>query len=147
MRYLDIAETLRGRLASGEYGAGGALESEADLGRDLGASRVTIRRALELLRSEGLVSSRRGSGWFVALDPVRQPLGRVTTVEAALAAAGAVPERRVLEFGFEPATTEVSESLGLPPRAEVLRVRRLSLADGEPFAIVTVWVPAELGSP
>lgn len=147
VRYLDVAEALRDRLASGEYGPGGALESEADLGRELAASRVTVRRALELLRSEGLVSSRRGSGWFVALDPVRQPLGRVTTVEAALEAAGALPERRVLEFGFEHAAAEVATALELPQGADVLRVRRVSLADGEPFAIVTVWVSGELGAP
>lgn len=147
MRYLDVAEALRARLASGRYGAGGALESEAELGRELGASRVTVRRALELLRSEGLVTSRRGAGWFVALDPVRQSLGRVTTVEAALEAAGAEPGRRILEFGFEAAPTEVAADLGIERGAEVLRVRRLNLADGEPFALVTVWVPAELGAP
>ena len=28
---------------------------------------------------------------------------------------------------------------------QVLRVKRLNLADGEPFAVVTVWCPAELG--
>ena len=38
--------------------------------------------------------SRRGAGWFAAVDPVRQPLGRVTTVEAAVEAAGARPGRR-----------------------------------------------------
>jgi len=144
---LDVAETLRGRLASGEHGPGGALESEAELGRTLGASRVTVRRALELLRAEGLVTSRRGSGWFVALDPVRQPLGRVTTVEAALEAAGARPTRRVLEFGFEEASEEIAAALGLAAGADVLRVSRLSLADGEPFAIVTVWVRGDLGAP
>lgn len=147
MRYLEIAETLRGRLASGEHGSGGSLESEAELGRILRASRVTVRRALELLRSEGLVTSRRGSGWFVALDPVRQPLGRVTTVEAALEAAGARPTRRVLEFGFEVASEEVAAALDLTAGADVLRVGRLSLADGEPFAIVTVWVRGDLGAP
>lgn len=147
MRYLDLADALRARLASGRYGAGGALESEAELGQELGASRATVRRALELLRSEGLVTSRRGAGWFVALDPVRQPLGRVTTVEAALEAAGAEPGRRILEFGFGPAPAEVGAALGLPAGADVLRVRRLNLADGEPFALVTVWVPGELGSP
>jgi len=147
VRYLDVAEALRGRLAAGEHGPGGALESEAELGKLLGASRVTVRKALELLRSEGLVSSRRGSGWFVALDPVRQPLGRVTTVEAALEEAGARPARRVLEFGFGAATAEVAAALLLSAGDDVLRVRRLSLADGEPFAIVTVWVPGELGAP
>jgi GntR family transcriptional regulator len=82
----------------------------------------------------------------VALDPVHQPLGRVTTVEAALEAAGATPSRRVLEFAFEPATAEVAKTLRLAADAEVLRVTRCNLADGEPFAIVTVWVDATLGA-
>ncbi len=174
MRYLEVADGLRERLARGDVAAGGALPSEAELGADFGASRVTVRRALEQLRAEGLVTSRRGSGWFAAPDPVRQSLGRVTTVEAALEAAGAHPERRVLEFAFEPASPAVAAALdlqavgsdggatgrgerrerpGAPGGAsaasggghEVLRVQRLNLADGEPFALVTVWVPGELG--
>jgi len=52
---------------------------------------------------------------FVAVDPVRQALGRVTTVEAALEASGAAAERRVLEFGFEPASAAVAASLALEP--------------------------------
>lgn len=146
MRYLDIAQELRGRIAAGAVGAAGALPSEADLAQEFGASRVTVRRALDALRDEGLVTSRRGAGWFVALDPVHQPLGRVTTVEAALEAAGATPSRRVLEFAFEPATAEVAKTLGLAADAEVLRVTRCNLADDEPFAIVTVWVDAVLGA-
>ena len=143
MRYLDLADDLRTRIAAGQVGA---LPSEAELGEEHGVSRVTVRRALELLRDEGLVASRRGSGWFVVSDPVRQPLGRVTTIEAALEAAGARPERRVLEFGFEPAAPEIAKALGLPADAEVLRVARLNLADGEPFALVTVWLPETLGA-
>ena len=151
MRYLEVADGLRERLARGDVAAGGALPSEAELSAETGASRVTVRRALEQLRAEGLLTSRRGSGWFAAHDPVRQSLGRVTTVEAALEAAGAHPERRVLEFAFEPAPSFVASGLELGPDHapggghEVLRVQRLNLADGEPFALVTVWVPGELG--
>ncbi len=86
MRYLDLADTLRERIGGGVRGA---LPSEAELGREYGVSRVTVRRALELLRDEGLVAARQGVGWFVVVDPVRQSLGRVTTIEAALEAAGA----------------------------------------------------------
>ena len=103
MRYLDLADTLRARVAEGRVGPGGALPSEAELAGEYGTSRVTVRRALDRLRQEGLVTSRRGAGWFVAFDPVRQPLGRVTTIEAALEAAGATPGRRILAFGFVPA--------------------------------------------
>jgi GntR family transcriptional regulator len=52
----------------------------------------------------------------------------------------------VLEFRFEPVPAGVAPSLGVQPGAEVLRVKRLVRADGEPFAVVTVWVPADLGA-
>jgi len=143
VRYLDLAETLRSRIVDGESGA---LPSEAALGTEFAVSRVTVRRALEVLRNEGLVHSRRGAGWFVAMDPIRQPLGRITTLEAALEAAGATPSRRVLEFVFEAAPNDVAKTLGLPDDGETLRVTRLNLADDEPFALVTVWVPAVLGT-
>ncbi len=143
MRYLDVADDLRSDIASGRVGA---LPSEAELGERYSVSRVTVRRALDLLREEGLVDSRRGSGWFVASDPIRQPLGRVTTIEAALEAAGAAPGRRILEFGFEAAPTEVAKTLGIAKDAEVLRVLRLNLAGDDPFALVTIWLPVELGA-
>src|SRR6185437_12398138 len=98
----------RARIAARDVGAGGALAGELDLARAYGTSRVTVRRALDLLRQEGLVTSRRGAGWFAALDPVRQPLGKVTTVEAAVEAAGARPGREILAFGFVPAPATVA---------------------------------------
>lgn len=146
MRYAEIAADLRDRIAGGALAPGGALESEAELSSRYGASRVTIRRALTLLRNEGLLVSRKGAGWFVAADPVRQDLGRMATIEGALAEAGIAPARRILTFGFEKASAEVADVLGLPRGDEVLRVRRLNLAGDEPFAIVTVWVPAEHGA-
>ncbi|MCU1460116.1 MAG: putative GntR family transcriptional regulator [Acidimicrobiales bacterium] len=147
MRYLSLADALRSRLAAGAFGSGGALPSEATIGREHGVSRVTVRRALEVLRDEGVVASRQGAGWFVTADPVRQALGRFTTVEAALEAAGAVPGRRVLSFRYEAADPEVAGPLALGAGDEVLRVRRLTTAGGEPFGVVTVWVPGDLGAP
>jgi GntR family transcriptional regulator len=143
VRYQSIADDLRRRLLSGEFAAGRVLPSEADLGAAYDASRVTVRRALEILRGEGLVESRRGAGWNVAADPLRQSLGHLGTIEAQLADLGVDTERRVLEFGFTRASRQVRAVLGAE---EVLRVRRLNLADGVPFARVTVWVSAELGA-
>jgi GntR family transcriptional regulator len=122
------------------------LAGEVELAREYGTSRVTVRRALDLLRQEGLVRSRRGAGWFAALDPVRQPLGRVTTVEAAVEAAGARPGRKILAFGFVDAPASVAEALLIDRGADVLRVERVNLADDEPFALVTVWVRADVGA-
>jgi GntR family transcriptional regulator len=143
VRYLAIADDLRERVARGEFGTGRLLPSESELSAAYGASRITVRRALEELRGEGLVDSRQGYGWFVAADPLHQTLGRLGTIEAQLAGRGVVAERRVLDFGFVKAPRRVRDLLGAET---VLRVRRLNLADGRPFARVTVWVPEELGA-
>ena len=141
IRYHQIADELRARVTSGEYAAGRLLPSESELSAEFGASRVTVRKALELLRDGGLVDARQGFGWFVAGEPVRQPLARLATIEDQMRASGVKPERRVLEFAFEKAPREVARALG---STQTLRVRRVNLADGEPFAIVTVWCAADL---
>jgi GntR family transcriptional regulator len=143
LRYRTIAADLRRRLEAGEFAAGRLLPSEAELSAGYDASRVTVRKALETLRDDGLVDSRQGFGWFAAGSPLRQSLGRLGTIEEQLEASGATAERRILEFGFVKASRHVREILGAET---VLRVRRLNLADGAPFARVTVWVPEVLGN-
>jgi GntR family transcriptional regulator len=146
VRYLDLADALRARIVAQDVGPGGSLAGEVELAREYGTSRVTVRRALDLLRQEGLVTPRRGAGWFLAVDPVRQPLGRVTTVEAAVEAAGARASRRVLSFAFVDTPARVAHALGVERGTDVLRVERVNLADDEPFAFVTVWVRADVGA-
>jgi GntR family transcriptional regulator len=138
-----IADELRRRLEDGEFGASRLLPSESVLSEQYAASRVTVRRALEVLREDGLVDSRQGFGWFVAVDPLRQTLGRLGTIERQLADEGVESTRLVLDYGFVAAPPRARQVLGADT---VLRVRRLNLADGEPFALVTVWCPEEYGA-
>ena len=88
----------------GEFDLSGVLPSESELSAHYVASRVTVRRALEVLRHEGLLESRQGFGWMIAGEPLRQDLHRLGTMEAQLSAAGIRSERRILSFGFVPAT-------------------------------------------
>jgi GntR family transcriptional regulator len=141
VRYQEIAEAIRERVQTGDFQAGGVLPSESELSAEYGVSRVTVRRALEVLRDELLLDARQGFGWFVATDPVRQRMGRLRTIEAQLAESGLLPERRILEFGFVAADKATRAVLG---PGEHLRVRRVNVADGAPFAVVTVWCPSRL---
>ncbi len=143
IRYQVIADDLRHRIRAAEFDLSGVLPSEASLSAQYSASRVTVRRALEVLRLEGLVESRQGFGWMVAGEPLRQELHRLGTMEAQLSAAGIRSERRILSFGFVPAPARVRELLGA---RTVLEVARLNLADGVPIGRVTVWCPEELGA-
>ena len=104
-----------------------------------------MRRALELLRDDGLIAARQGFGWFVVARLVRQRLEHLGTIEDQLAAGGLHAERKVTEFAFLPAPARVRRELDLDDGEQVLRVERVNLADGEPFALVTVWCPAAIG--
>lgn len=140
IRYQEIANTLRERV--GVQGPGHVLPSESHLSAEFAVSRVTVRRALELLRDEGVLASRQGFGWYVATAPVQQRLAALDTIEHQLEAGGSKAERQILEFAFVDAPPHVRDRLHV---AQVLRVKRRNLADGTPFAVVTVWCPAELG--
>lgn len=143
VRYRAIADELRHRVENGELAAGALLPSESELSGAYDVSRVTVRKALDVLRDEGLVDSRQGFGWFVATDPVRQSLGRLGTIEDQLAELGVGSERRVVGFRFRAAPPRVRQVLG---DDTVLEVRRVNFADGQPFARVTVWCREDVGA-
>jgi GntR family transcriptional regulator len=141
-RYRKIAARLRNEIASGVLGPGTLLPSESELVTAHEASRVTVRRALEELREEELIESRRGVGWFVRDPAVRQSLHALHTFEQRLLAEGRTSERRVERFGFVPPPARVADLLGPD---DVLEVRRINISDGEPFAAVSVWCRRDVG--
>lgn len=141
IRYQEIAEVLRERLADAPVGS--VLASESEMSAEFEASRVTIRRALELVRDDGLIAARQGFGWYVAGEPVRQSLESLGTIESEVEGVGKISERKIAEFAYEQAPERVRKILDVE---DVLRVKRVNLADGEPFAVVTVWCPADLSA-
>lgn len=141
IRYQEIADELRARLSDAAVGT--VLPSESEMSTEFAASRVTIRRALELVRDDGIIDARQGFGWYVAGEPVRQSLESLGTIESEVEGVGKISERKIAEFAFEDAPGRVKRILDVD---QVLRVKRVNLADGEPFAVVTVWCPADLAA-
>jgi len=71
-RYLEVADSLRQKIKGGELLDG--LPSQAKLMSTYGVSRSTIERALGALKSDGLIESVQGAGWYVAGTGDRRPL-------------------------------------------------------------------------
>ena len=140
--YRDVADSLRTDIESGAYGDGGLLPSEAAIGARFEVSRVTVRKALEVLRSEGLVESRQGLGWMVAGEPIPQSLDALVSIERQLADGGRTSRREITDFGFVDAPDRAAGLLG----HRVLEVGRINLVDGTPFARVVVWCRDDLGA-
>ncbi|HJZ34458.1 MAG TPA: FadR/GntR family transcriptional regulator [Hyphomicrobiaceae bacterium] len=67
----EIIERIAGEIRSGRLGPGSRLPTEQKLMDALRVSRTVIREAVAALRAEGLVTTRQGSGAFVAADGPR----------------------------------------------------------------------------
>jgi GntR family transcriptional regulator len=63
--YRQLAEIIRGRIASGEYPTGSRLPSESDFMEEFEIGRNTARRAVAVLRDEGVVETVATRGSYV----------------------------------------------------------------------------------
>ncbi|WP_043640846.1 GntR family transcriptional regulator [Nonomuraea candida] len=73
--YLQISEVLRSRIVT-ELAPGDAVISEAEIQREFKVARTTARRAIRVLRNQGLVHTRQGEGTFVSGPGHKGSLGR-----------------------------------------------------------------------
>jgi DNA-binding GntR family transcriptional regulator len=63
--YRQVAAILAGRIERGELAPGRPLPSESTLMGEYGISRDTVRKAMDVLRSDGLIVTVQGKGSFV----------------------------------------------------------------------------------
>jgi GntR family transcriptional regulator len=89
--YVQIADDLRLKIATGALKAGQKLDGNAKMAERYGVVSMTVRHALDILRDEGLIVSQQGRGTFVASDPPegdserdRQLIGELAEIKAAL---------------------------------------------------------------
>ncbi|MEM1313138.1 MAG: GntR family transcriptional regulator [Pseudomonadota bacterium] len=142
----QIATTLRDRIVSGELGAGARLPSEADICETWGVSRITAKRALDLLAEDGLVERARGRGTTVTRRaPAPSAAARLDGWLDNLWSLADVTTVDVLDFGYGPLPAHVARELELPPSAEAQHARRLRRLEGLPLFHLESWVPADVG--
>jgi len=141
--YLQLARHLEDAIRDGLYRPHEALPSERLLSESLELSRVTTRKAIDQLVTQGLVVRRQGSGNYIA-PRVEQALSRLTSFSEMLARRGYTPGSRWLDRSVGPATREEARRLGLAPGTRVARLERLRLADGVVMAFEESVLPLDV---
>jgi GntR family transcriptional regulator len=138
--YRRVADALRLEIDGLHPGA--ALASESELERRFGVSRITVRRALDLLAQSGLVVRRQGSGTFVARPKVAERLGVLHSWTEGMRALGLEPRTVDCTMLRVEPPDWVASALGLEPaHAEtVLRVQRLRYANDEPLCLMVDYL-------
>lgn len=148
--YHRLYVILRDRIASGAYPEGAILPSEFELTAAFSVSRITAKRALDELATEGLVERVRGRGTTVtdraaALLGAQPITASIDGLLENLNAIGRETSVEVIEFGYVPAPDFVRTRLELEPNARAQRAVRVRSLDGEPLSQSTTYVPERVG--
>ncbi len=153
--YQQIADRLRADVLAGTLEQGSRLPSETELIDTFGASRGTVRQALAVLRTEGLIEVRHGKGAFVrARPPIRRVAhdrfarrhreqGRAAFI-AETEEQGLEPQVEVESVGPEELPAWAAPYLGRTTGERVLVRRRRYLADGQPVELATSYLPLDV---
>jgi GntR family transcriptional regulator len=141
--YLQVEALLMGRIAEGLWPPGTPLPSEMEIGRDLGVSQGTVRKALQALERRRLIERRQGRGTFVAEHTSERALFHFFRV-ADPWGRKPVPTSRLLRMGTGPANNDEARRLHLPLETPMMRLLRLRLLEGRPCILEQISLPAAL---
>jgi GntR family transcriptional regulator len=142
--YYQVAQKVRNQIFSGEISPNSEIPSERELKEEFQVSRHTIRQAVDLLVSEGLVRREQGKGSFVLPEGLAVR-SRIDTFFEHLSV--------IREFGFKPTVQHISteictpdkliqNALNLNPGDQVVCFTKLFLADGNPAILARDHIPA-----
>src|SRR4051812_39614147 len=132
--YRQLQRSLREAIRTQVLGPEDALPAERDLAEDLGVSRITVRKALDGLVSEGLLTRRQGAGTFVAAR-VEKSFSKLSSFTEDMISRGRTPRSEWISKAEGSVTPEESLTLGLSPGTPVYRFNRIRYADGAPMAV------------
>lgn len=143
--YEQAANELRKDINTGIFTAGSRLPKEEKLAENYGISRITIRHAIDQLVKEGLVERKQGKGTFVTQLPMHKDFKRSGVSFTELCEAnGKKAYAKTLLVAIEvPTDPHIINWLKLSEGEEVVRIKRLRLADDTPCVVEDNYFPKE----
>lgn len=148
--YHRIYAVMRERIVNGYYPADVPVPTEAELAETFSASRITIRRAMEILTAEGLVTRTRGRGTFVTDRARENTLNRAVVSNVSgllnyLNAVGQSTRLRVISLDRGEAPPRICALMGVAPTTELVRAVRVRDLDGKPYSLSMAYLRPEVG--
>lgn len=146
-KYILISNDIREKIMSGIYTVNEKLPSEKEMGTNYGVSKMTIKRALDILVVEGLIIKRRGSGTYVKDLGVNQMKHiHLANQFSGMTAwnTGKEIKSNVLNFSVEKATEKIASHLNIAEDSFIYDVHRVRIVEGIPTVIERTYMPIDV---
>lgn len=133
--YHQLMQRITADIERGTYPTGSRIPPEHELEQLYQVSRVTVRRALAELTSEGLLERKQGKGTFVSVPGGTVQLKNLHSFHDTCRINGAAPATDVIHVRETEADAADAEELRLAPGSRVLETLRVRRADGVPVVL------------
>lgn len=132
--YNRVANALRREILDGVWAAGAQLPTERAMCDQYGASRITIRRALQILEEESLIQRRQGRGTFVSEQPTRKIPLLTSDFFGSMSRHAPEMRRQVITCQWRTVSPPLDEVLSLLPNEKVLYAKRADVLENKAIA-------------
>ncbi len=123
---------------------GDMLPPERELQEAYDVSRATVRATLKEIERQGRIERIRGVGTVVKHPKIQPEIMKLTSFSEDIRARGMVPGSQTLKVAIVIPEGKILAALKLPPETQLLYVKRLRLANGEPVGIHELYIPPEI---
>lgn len=141
--YLQVRDLLLERITQAVWKPGTALPSETDLAKELGVSSGTVRKALDTLEGELVVSRLQGKGTFVNDSRAQALAWRYDNIRDR-DNQGILGDVAATESSIAPADATEQQRLRLSDGDLVVRIRRVHLKADRPYIYEEISLPERL---
>ncbi|WP_373090045.1 histidine utilization repressor [Sneathiella sp.] len=138
--YQTIKNYVLDHIDSGKWKSGARIPSESEIVKILGASRMTVNRAIRELSVEGRVTRIQGVGTFVAEPKPKATLLEIRSIGEEISQRGGIHSCRVILQRSEPASKSVATALNMAPNSPVFHVYMVHRENGRPMQIEDRYV-------
>ena len=146
VKYQEIANEIRQRIKMGLYPVDTLIPDQITLAKEFNVSRMTMKKALDILAMEGLIYRQRGAGTFVMKNALAHPLDAPAKEYEGLTKQLKEQQltSQVIYFNIEFPSQEVMEQLMLKESQPVYKIIRLRSVNQEPYVIEHTYMPADI---
>jgi GntR family transcriptional regulator len=143
-KYESIAEEILKRITTGVYSKTGLIPDELALCKEFDCSRMTVKKALELLVQRGLIFRKRGHGTFIMQQSFKKDRLNIANRELtgfSKVASGKLTSK-IIEFKIDFATEDIANHLNIKVNDHVYYILRVRYINAEPYIIEKTYMPA-----
>ncbi|PRX27204.1 GntR family transcriptional regulator [Orenia metallireducens] len=137
--YYQIENLIRGKIEKKEYSIGERIPSERELGELFKVSRMTVRKALENLVSEGILERKERKGTFVSRNNLKE-FPSLIGVNEYIKAEGMTPNNKIINKELIKPNKRIIKNLNLNSDEKVILIERLILADDKPVGFEQSYI-------